>query len=569
MNMSLPRSVFLASIFGIGLLLQGCGVIFMSRIQEGVHIDPQDDSTEVILEGRSLGYGRVKADISRYDDVDHSVELRRKGYKSEHHIIFPEKKRIGEIAALDFGIPIGALGIVALTSDFGNFDDEPVTESLALVGLGGMFGTAPFLSDAYNEDLWIYRKRYSYDSPDKRIPPAENVQKEVIVGMTHFSIPEERPVLKYFEEKKNFVEGKDPKEVFYGNEMDDRNSRASASIGDSLNQILDRKAYVDLDRFGDGSTDEMTLNYYNTLKLSPTINEMVFHYFKQADHYFVNMDVAWSLVNHQLDTLHKDTVAVKTGEFKGLKGMKEKSVQGWAPSELNEQALLDGVYASLIQVLQNEEVRKTMKRDEMAEAEKERKQWDVISIPTVRSREEKVGKNITSVLTLKRKIGHGSGCIVSPDGYLVTNAHVVRQKDTIQVIFNDQTRSKARVIRRSSVSDLALLKMDTTGLRPLRIAEGSHVPIGKKAYSIGTPKNLDLGQSLTKGIISGKREFNELSYIQTDVSMNPGNSGGALLNEEGELIGITNAKLKGEDVEGIGFAIPLSAVKKYLKLELK
>ena len=95
------------------------------------------------------------------------------------------------------------------------------------------------------------------------------------------------------------------------------------------------------------------------------------------------------------------------------------------------------------------------------------------------------------------------------------------------------------------------------------------IGIGTDVFTIGTPKDINLGQSVTKGIISGKRNVDGRNYYQSDASTNFGNSGGALINKDGELIGIINAKLTGKNVEGVSFAIPVYYLEEALKLIIK
>lgn len=175
-----------------------------------------------------------------------------------------------------------------------------------------------------------------------------------------------------------------------------------------------------------------------------------------------------------------------------------------------------------------------------------------------------------SVVTVKQKNGHGSGCIVSPNGYIITNSHVIVGADSssTEVIFSDGTKKSCKIIRSNPFYDLALLKIDTTINSVLKINFKKNISLGADVYAIGTPKEIDLGQSVTKGIISGKRNFDNKIYIQSDVSVNKGNSGGAMINKEGELIGFVNAKLIGVGVEGVSFAIPAYYIEEALKIKI-
>ena len=155
----------------------------------------------------------------------------------------------------------------------------------------------------------------------------------------------------------------------------------------------------------------------------------------------------------------------------------------------------------------------------------------------------------------------GSGVVISPDGYIVTNNHVVDDASDIKVSLSDKREFTARVVGTDSKTDLAVLKIDQTGLPALTLAtDSSRVQVGDIVLAIGNP--FGVGQTVTMGIVSatGRRGLGIEDYedfIQTDAAINPGNSGGALVNAEGRLIGISTAILsRSGGNQGIGFAIP-------------
>jgi serine protease Do len=157
----------------------------------------------------------------------------------------------------------------------------------------------------------------------------------------------------------------------------------------------------------------------------------------------------------------------------------------------------------------------------------------------------------------------GSGVIISPDGYIVTNNHVVDDASDIKVSLSDKREFTARVVGTDRKTDLAVLKIEQTGLPALTLAaDSSRVQVGDIVLAIGNP--FGVGQTVTMGIVSatGRRGLGIEDYedfIQTDAAINPGNSGGALVNAEGRLIGISAAILsRSGGNQGIGFAIPVN-----------
>lgn len=163
--------------------------------------------------------------------------------------------------------------------------------------------------------------------------------------------------------------------------------------------------------------------------------------------------------------------------------------------------------------------------------------------------------------------GVGSGVVVSKDGYILTNAHVVQdgKAEKIEVLLTNGKKSSAKLLWYDTTLDLAVIKTDMTGLRPVEMGDSDKVQIGDKAIAIGNPLGLDLQSTLTSGYISGKDRTITLQnglqmdgLMQTDAAINSGNSGGGLFDQEGKLIGINTAKAS---AEGIGFTIPINVAK--------
>lgn len=174
------------------------------------------------------------------------------------------------------------------------------------------------------------------------------------------------------------------------------------------------------------------------------------------------------------------------------------------------------------------------------------------------------GRQKRSVRTPKQQ-GSGSGVIISNDGYIVTNNHVVADADELTVTLNDNKEYSARIIGTDKTTDLALIKIDGKNLPAITIANSEDIKVGEWVLAVGNPFNLT--NTVTAGIVSAKGrslyQNGVESFIQTDAAINPGNSGGALVNTRGELIGI-NAMLYSQtgSFSGYGFAIPTSIMNK-------
>lgn len=185
---------------------------------------------------------------------------------------------------------------------------------------------------------------------------------------------------------------------------------------------------------------------------------------------------------------------------------------------------------------------------------------------------EKVKPSIVGVVTYSNKntfeaAGIGSGIIMSDDGYIITNAHVIDKSNGIKIVLSNGDEHEASIIGMDVKTDLAVVKIDANNLTPAEFGDSSKLKEGQDVMAIGNPSGLELSGSITKGIVSGvDRKITSyggllINAIQTDAAINPGNSGGALVNEYGQVIGINTAKIAQNDVEGIGFAIPINDAK--------
>src|SRR5215472_1787340 len=174
----------------------------------------------------------------------------------------------------------------------------------------------------------------------------------------------------------------------------------------------------------------------------------------------------------------------------------------------------------------------------------------------------------------RREKSLGSGVIVSPEGYVLTNNHVVDGATNVRITLSDKRELEARIVGTDPQTDIAVVKIDASNLKPLVLGDSSRVEVGDTALAIGNP--FGVGQTVTKGINSatgrgnlGIEDYED--FLQTDAPINPGNSGGALINDRGELIGINTAIIAegSKGSQGIGFAVPVNLAHQVMDQILK
>jgi serine protease Do len=166
--------------------------------------------------------------------------------------------------------------------------------------------------------------------------------------------------------------------------------------------------------------------------------------------------------------------------------------------------------------------------------------------------------------------GLGSGVIVGAEGYILTSNHVIDGADTISITTWDNRKIPARVVGKDPRTDIAVIKVQASGLKPIAIGDSDRLQVGEWVLAIGSPLRENLARTVTQGIVSAKGRANVgladyEDFIQTDAAINPGNSGGALVNIDGELVGINTAiASRTGGFEGIGFAVPSNMARKVL-----
>lgn len=183
---------------------------------------------------------------------------------------------------------------------------------------------------------------------------------------------------------------------------------------------------------------------------------------------------------------------------------------------------------------------------------------------------EKTNAQEASVI-VKTKKGHGSGFAISNDGYIVTNYHVVsgtlsNQTNKITIITSDGTELEGKLVRSNKYRDLALIKVDQPFSKAFKCLNAKGYKNLLDVYTIGAPKSIELGQSISMGVISNERKTNNNNLLQLGMSVNSGNSGGPVFDNTGALHGVIVSKLMGQNTEGVSFAIPSYLLQEYLNI---
>ena len=239
----------------------------------------------------------------------------------------------------------------------------------------------------------------------------------------------------------------------------------------------------------------------------------------------------------------------------------------------NSQAFTDGLIdfinnSNLYQLVKNA---KQINSYEVASQDSSKVQYIIPKpdIPTFTTRSDMIQFAQPACVTIITDGGSGSGVIINAKGYVLSAYHVVDGVNKIQVQFSSGIKLDAKVLAYDKPNDVVLLDINGSGFHALPVDTLDDTKLGAEVVTIGTPAEIDLGQSVASGILSGKRMMDKKVYLQADIAVSPGNSGGPLLNSEGQIIGIVQSKIIGKGVEGIGFAIPVDRAMKALGIQEK
>ena len=517
----------LALLLIIPILFTSCASILNSKYQK-ITINTDSD-VEVKIDGRTPKIKKGKYLIKR-DLKAKQIVLSKEGYKSQYYTLSQSKKsKLYYGSWLTIGLAaVSTYGILALYVPYA--DRGP---------------------HAFN-----YEKEYSFKDEMVAIPEKDSTLKEIQLNKFSVDIKAEDLIVNYARSYKNFKKGK-----YYttsNNSSTEALKIENTIFSDLLNELLVEKGYIDTTRVL--IKDNYLSNLYIDAKITHcVVNSSQVH--NDAEHglTFVDMIIEWKALDYYKEPIFTQTSNVTSGQiaYSSYNGI-ERSLQS---------AIKDGIEVSFYDFVNKNEVQKLLKdrTQEIVEAEQQE-----IKLKKAEKYVSNITESTEASVTVKSEMGHGSGFIISPDGFVITNYHVVANEKKLKVILNNGLEYDTKVIRSSKIHDLALLKIDANNLIAFKVSNSLDIQLATEVYAVGTPTAEDLSQTISKGIISGirKKEGNS-KLIQTDASINAGNSGGALVDKNGLVLGIVTSKLHGFGIEGVAFGIPAYEVFDKLKLSIE
>ncbi|HLV43006.1 MAG TPA: trypsin-like peptidase domain-containing protein [Brumimicrobium sp.] len=506
------------------VLSTGCASVFGTNRQK-VNFKTEDDAAEVYMGDSLIGTG-ASTEFKLKKEL-HSIQfvVKKEGYEPEYYSAFTSKRSplyIFSWIGVLFFVPAFDNGVKAFRYDLKTKVFTPSKSEIK--------------TKTEDEKYMIVNK------------VAFNVMKDSLSQYTQ-SINSYKKAGYMVSEKRRATT-----EIFgTANNTEDINI-SNTIFTDILNDQLKERFYVD-------TLNKVLKNKTNTLYIDAELNTLdmtkikAHHLVRNSKFYVGQVGIKWTVRDIYKTELFTFNDKVTTGEF----------ANPFAKKDEEDIFFNDAFNKSLSNLLE------TPDYIEVSKVLTKAKEFEALEIAHPKKVvKDNIGQALDATVTVKSKDGHGSGFFINNNGYILTNHHVIsgKKEEDITVIMNNGEEYKAKVIRSNDFDDVALISIDVKNEFSFDINTSKEGEIGDEIYAIGTPNAVELGQSLSKGIISGKRKNdNNQEYYQTDASVNGGNSGGAFVSKSGEILGIVNAKLVGIGVEGVGFAIKIERVVKALNLK--
>ena len=259
------------------------------------------------------------------------------------------------------------------------------------------------------------------------------------------------------------------------------------------------------------------------------------------------LEIEWQLLNFDKQVNFSKKILSTSGEFIDKNGV--------------QLSMKDALTVSFYRLLEDEALETLLK------VEEEEVSDSVVIQLKKKNYVASLDDALNASFTIKTNNGHCSGFAISEDGYIITNFQALEKAKSIKVIDKNGKEFPAVLIKKNKKLDLALIKVNAVSFESVfQLPSQKQYAIGEEIFVVGCPEYIELGQTLSKGIISGYRKIDNQNLIQMDASVNEGSSGGPLISKNGQLFGVVNSKIKKIGVEGIGFVIPAELIKETLGL---
>lgn len=540
------KRILLPLLLCFWIFSSACATLFLGPTQKIKIMNPSDqvsvyvdqEETHTPISSRNIMELKKNGNIRQ-------LRIEREGYLSEYTVAYP---KLSPVFGLNYGfIPLGAgIGAVAFEAS------EDFSPGWIGAGVGlGLTWIAGFVEQRKSERSRVYKKKLYITEPNAKLLDKGEDQKYLFSQAIKVELQAKDFTFKAFSKERS----KNKADIFAEDTNLDDIKLDNTIFTQSVNALLKQTGFADTT--SSVLRDLNNTNYLNGSLVKLEINQSVPRY-GNGSYFTAELSIEWELTDFYNTSLYSTTLSSYSGRF---------STAYFQDSAITK-SVAHAIQRSMLKLLAKEEVQEQLFKDQNFSPTYAAKE-DYLSLNKPQNTPIDLRSAIHASVTVKVDEGHGSGLFITEDGFVLTNHHVIAGSEHIMIIAHDKQEFPATVIRSNKEHDLALLKVDREEGKAFLLPGASNYGIGKTIFTIGTPQSLDLGQTLSRGIISGERERgeNKDKIFQTDASINFGNSGGPIVSDKGELLGVVNAKLVGFGVEGIAFGIPAYLIMEYLGLE--
>lgn len=503
------------------MFISSCASILNSKYQK-VSIPESQSYEEILVNGKPVKEQKGTFLLER-DRKPKQVTLKREGHKEENYTMMQYKRPLVYILSW---IPFGVI-------------------------------LAPLMDGG--KKAFDYDKSFQADQTPVKIPDRNVQTKNVQINNVAVDLNPEDAKYRYYATFRNHKRRQDKKRARTSKEAN-KIELTNTIFPDLLNEVLKENGYIDTSRRAIKNT------YLNNLLVDASIQDYTLNHvanFQIVDFggmVYVDLSVKWQALDFYKTPVYSHITKTRSGQF---------AIQDYDNMDgVIHEAIKDALEYGLIELMNADNMIALLNDREKDDLEE---QFEELILPKPTKFVSNLNEAVKSSLTIKHKNGHGSGFLISESGHIITNYHVISNQENLQAIFEDQSVHEVEIVRVSKIHDLALLRIkDSIGLPPFQISVSKDIEIAAEVYALGTPSTEDLSQTISKGIISGLRSVDgDAKLIQTDASVNSGNSGGALVDKNGTVLGVVSAKLTGLDIEGVAFGIPSYEIFDRLKIQLQ
>lgn len=507
--------------FVLILLCSSCVTLFRGPVHHDVTLRSSDPGTEIHLPEKELSEkGELSVDMAR-DKVVRPIHLRKEGYRMERRLIMAHEfpPVVGVLLAADLGAVLSPLML-------GSFRRSGKAGFLAP---GGLFVLGGDMAAAGRE-AFDYPDPYELSMHRTPVPYRDSTCAPLRFRSLSFDLENKDTVMVQYRTPWHYKKRKILNSS--GVDLIDPSETVSFELDEGLTEVLDR---TDRAQRADGSLDPSS----HRMGLKLEVTELHYHLADVPDGSSigsVDLEVSCALMDPYGTKVLDSTMELSSGAFH-FQGSSIVPFEEAVRAPVFRKPLMDGLELCLYRFLGWKKVQEALRaRKRKAEKEKERSALQIPAPP--RKGREGYGDLAERVVT----VGNdelGSACIVSPDGYLLTDLHLVAGKDSLNLTFKNGAQKPGRVVREDRNTHLALVEVDSSGLSSFKVSKESDHAVGREVMTIGTSGKKAFGQSVTRGILSGKKVLKGKQHLLTDAPLTRQHRGGALVEAKSrELIGI-------------------------------